>query len=73
MIVKKEKGETLNYLEDASNLKADNIESVFIPQNEEEVGEIVKHTFNCICRRHGSSRRPGAFRWWGDLIYGEVE
>ncbi|NOX97287.1 MAG: FAD-binding oxidoreductase [Nitrospirae bacterium] len=42
MIVKKEKGETLNYLEDASNLKADNIESVFIPQNEEEVGEIVR-------------------------------
>ncbi len=42
MIIKKEQEQILNYLEDASNLKGGKAESVFIPENEEEVVEIVR-------------------------------
>lgn len=42
MIIKKDTNEILSYLEDASNLKGNNIEGVFIPNDEKEVKEIVK-------------------------------
>ncbi len=42
MIVKKEQDEVLNYLEDASNLGGGTTESVFLPEDEEEVVEIVR-------------------------------
>ena len=42
MIIKKEQGEILNYLEDASNLQGGSAESVFIPDSEEEIAKTVR-------------------------------
>lgn len=44
MIVKKEKIDIENYLEDTSGLKSNNVENVFIPENEKEIQEIVKES-----------------------------
>jgi len=42
MIVKKDKDEIVSYLEDSSNIKGGNAEALYIPENENEVLEVVK-------------------------------
>lgn len=42
MIIKKETGQILSYLEDTSNLKIGNAAAVYIPKSEDEILEIIK-------------------------------